>query len=296
MAFFFKAYISDCSAPHFWEHGRDETTPAPVDVAQGTGGGTGSRLQSFRRESTKTGALLYLVNWFRYVSEIGAEDRTMKWQMKSEWKRRERLWRNEKWEIGQENNRKGTNEKREKNIYYAIRFHAGKHSIPSSLQLTIPLFRRNSPHSPQHMKGRVDGGRASSALLRLHCSFPGSSARSLHFGFGMRNLQDWMGYLYLNIDDPNPRGLLSRHSWYPTEKILQFPSVAHFQHSSSTFLYRSSTLLSVLSHHHHLPVDQLSLCSSGNTMTISSPERISYHFCCISPSDKQAGPQAWGPL
>lgn len=198
--------------------------------------------------------------------------------MKSEWKRRERLWRNEKWELEQENNRKGTNEKREKNIYYAIRFHAGKHSIPSSLQLTIPLFRRNSPHSPQHMKGRVDGGRASSALLRLHCSFPGSSTRSLHFGFGMRNLPDRMGYLYLNRDEPNPRGLLCGYSRYPMKKMLQFPSLAHFQHSSSMFLYRSSTLLSGLSHHHHLPVHQLPLYSSCNTMTISSPERICYHF------------------
>lgn len=39
-AFFFKAHISDCSALHFWEHGRDETTPALVDVVQGTGGRT----------------------------------------------------------------------------------------------------------------------------------------------------------------------------------------------------------------------------------------------------------------
>lgn len=54
-----------------------------------------------------------------------------------------------------------------KSIYYAIRFHAGKHSIPSSVQLTIPLFRRNSPHSPRHTKGegrgRAGGGRASSS-------------------------------------------------------------------------------------------------------------------------------------
>lgn len=35
-----------------------------------------------------------------------------------------------------------------KSIYYAIRFHAGKRSIPSSLLLTIPLFRKilHAPH------------------------------------------------------------------------------------------------------------------------------------------------------
>lgn len=42
-----------------------------------------------------------------------------------------------------------------KSIYYAIRFHAEMHSIPSSVQLTIPLFRRNSPHYPQHTKGEA---------------------------------------------------------------------------------------------------------------------------------------------
>lgn len=52
-----------------------------------------------------------------------------------------------------------------KRIYYAIRFHVEKHSIPSSVQLTIPLFRRNSPHSPQHTKGEGWWGKG---LLHAH--------------------------------------------------------------------------------------------------------------------------------
>lgn len=108
-----------------------------------------------------------------------------------------------KWE---ENITESGQVKREgKSIYYAIRFHAEKHSIPSSVQLTIPLFRRNSPHSPRRMKGEGGWGKGFFIPVRLHCSFPGSSIRSLHFGFQMRNLQEWMGYLYLSRADPSPR-------------------------------------------------------------------------------------------
>ena len=135
-----------------------------------------------------------------------------------------------------------------KSIYYAIQFHAGKHSIPSSVQLTIPLFRRNSPHSPRHTKGEGGWGKGFFIPpIRLHCAVPGSSIRSLLFGFQMSNLQEWVGYLYLSRADPSPKDFLCRHSRHPWEKRLQFPSLvssAHFQPSSSMVPCRSSTSLS----------------------------------------------------
>lgn len=185
----------------------------------------------------------------------------------------------------------------EKSIYYAIRFHAGKHSIPSSVQLTIPLFRRNSPHSPPRTKGEGGWGKGFFIPVRLHCSFPGSSIRSLHFGFWIRNLQAWMGYLYLSRADLSPRGFWCRHSWYPWGKRLQFPSLpssAHFQPSSSMFLYRRSTLLCL-----HSPViasfqwanflPAHALTARGYLLLKALVILFAVHLL----GGQQAGPQAW---
>lgn len=128
-----------------------------------------------------------------------------------------------------------------KSIYYAIRFHAGKCSIPSSLQLAIPLFRKTL-HAPY---GTWRVGWMGEEELHLW-SGSDSSIRSLRFVFWMNNLQDWRGYLHFSKVDPNPR-FLWRNSQYPWEKRLQFPSLAHSQNSSSSFLYRISILLSLCS-------------------------------------------------
>lgn len=221
----------------------------------------------------------------------------MEWNGRK-WKKSERLWRNENREMEKVRITERGQVKREgKSIYYAIRFHGGKHSIPSSVQPTTPLFRRNSPHSPWSKKGEGGWGKGFFLPLRLHCSLPGSFVRSLHLGFQMRNLQEQMGFLCLSRADPSPGDFLCRHLRQPREKRLQIPSSAssaHFQPSSARFPYRSSTSLSLPSliitsfRWANFPPAHL-LTAWGHLLLKVSVILLAVHLL----GSWQEGPQAW---
>lgn len=106
MAFTFKPHISDFSILYFWSCGEGRSH---LCIA-----GWGLNYHHSEEKDTETRVLVYLTKWFRCVSKIRAKEDRMKWQMKSEWKKSERLWRNENREMESENNKKETSEKRRK--------------------------------------------------------------------------------------------------------------------------------------------------------------------------------------
>lgn len=71
----------------------------------------------------------------------------------------------------------------------------------SSLQYHFSEEILHTPLSTR--RGRVGGGKGFFMLIRLHCFFPYSPTRSVHSGFWMRNLQEWMRYLHLSRSNPN---------------------------------------------------------------------------------------------
>lgn len=96
---------------------------------------------------------------------------------------------------------------------------------------------------------------------------------------------------------PQPSVFLSRHLPYSWEKRLQFPSLpssAHFQPSSSTFLYRSSTLLvCTFSNHHQIPAGVFPSCSSTkSTKSYLLLIVLIIFFSVHLFGSQQAGPQA----
>lgn len=102
--------------------------------------------------------------------------------------------------------------------------------------------------------------------------------------------------LVFEHSQPQPRGFPSRHSSHSWEKRLQFPSLpssAHFQPSSSMFLYRSSTsLVFTFSNLHQVPVGLFPSCSFSKSMRLSPTHGFNYLFLSLSFCGQQACPQA----
>lgn len=132
-----------------------------------------------------------------------------------------------------------------KSIYYAIRFHAGKHSIPSSVQLTMPLFRRNSPHPPQHMKRECEWGKGFLHPHQAQLLFSRFFHQIITFWILDEKLAGVNGILVLEQSQPQPQRISVQALTFPLGEKFPLASSAHFQPSSSMFLYRSSTSLSL---------------------------------------------------
>lgn len=205
--------------------------------------------------------------------------------MKSEWKRSERLRRNENQEQEEKITERGQVKGEGKSIYYAIRFHARRHSIPSSVQLTIPLFRRNSPHSPWRMKGEGRWGKG----IFIPPQIPLLFFRFLHqittFWVSEEKLGGVKGILVLELSRPQPQGLSMQAPMIPLGEeapvsFLGFLSCLSAQQLHISLLKYHLTA-STLSNHYQLPVDHLLFCSSSNSMR-TSLQRLSYpvHSSC----------------
>lgn len=147
-------------------------------------------------------------------------------------------------------------------------------------------FSEEILHTPlSTWRGRAGRGKGFFMLVRLHCSFPGSPFRSVHFGVWMRNLQEWTRYLHLS------RANLSLGVfWAGIHHTLGkrgsnfLPCLPQLTFSPAVlFPYRSSpSLVWTVSNHHQVPVCLFPSCSSSKSMRLSPTHSFNYLFLSSS--------------